>query len=101
MFGYTLLMAGVTRIIEVSFIAPKFTPLNESAASGDNSSEHTLTENAPSSWQTVKAFRHLPPLVSRFFLFAQDCPKTYILSSSLLHLGELVSCDIFIFSNKL
>ena len=34
MFGYTLTLAGVTRIIEVSFIAPKFTP--EPAPSQDD-----------------------------------------------------------------
>ncbi|KAF7798706.1 hypothetical protein EIP86_009930 [Pleurotus ostreatoroseus] len=65
MVGYTLMMAGVTRIIEVSFIAPKYTALAESAPSDDNNSEHTLTDSSSSSasWQSAKAFRHLPPFL--------------------------------------
>ncbi|KAJ3551229.1 hypothetical protein NM688_g4825 [Phlebia brevispora] len=65
MVGYTLMMAGVTRIIEVCFIAPKYTPLPETAVADDNRSEHTLTDNTSnaSAWQTSKAFRHLPPFL--------------------------------------
>lgn len=66
MVGYTLMLAGVTRIIEVSFIVPKFLPLDPSAGD-DNNSEHTLAADAPSStplWQAAKSFRHLPPFVS-------------------------------------
>lgn len=83
MVGYTLMMAGATRIIEVSFIAPKFTPLNESVTTEDNNSEHTLTENVPSSWQSVKAFRHLPPFVSPFVpVTAQDLCSFQLLTAS-------------------
>ena len=68
LFGYTLMLAGVTRIIEVSFIVPKYYPLPEGHATpDDNHSEHTLTEGAPSPSSTANvglAFRHLPPFVS-------------------------------------
>lgn len=76
------MLAGVARIIEVSFIAPKFAPLPPPASmhetgsltpADDNNSEHTLAgPDAPSTavnggaaglWKPVQAFRHLPPLV--------------------------------------
>ena len=65
MVGYTLMMAGVTRIIEVSFIVPKYLPLTEEGPANDNHSEHTLTDaSATPLWQAAKAFRHLPAFVS-------------------------------------
>lgn len=68
MFGRTLMMAGVTRIIEVSFITPKYFPLPDSVSTDDNHSEHTLADTPSSSsvglMQAVTAFRHLPPFVS-------------------------------------
>ena len=81
MVGYTLMMAGVTRIIEVSFIAPKYTALTESAPSDDNNSEHTLTDSSSSSasWQSAKAFRHLPPFVSLSALIIVGHLKTYVI----------------------
>lgn len=67
-FGYTLMLAGVTRIIEISFIVPKYSPLPDSASTDDNHSEHTLADTPASGniglMQTVMAFRHLPPFVS-------------------------------------
>ncbi|KAI0091561.1 hypothetical protein BDY19DRAFT_931111 [Irpex rosettiformis] len=69
MFGYTLMLAGVARIVEVSFIVPKYHPLTEGHATpDDNHSEHTLTEGAPSSGsvdysKAESAFRHLPPFL--------------------------------------
>ena len=75
MVGYTLIMAGVTRIIEVSFIVPKYTPLSE-GVSDDNRSDHTLAESSSSTpiWQAVKSFRHLPPFVC--FLDLSHCLHT-------------------------
>ncbi|EKM50570.1 uncharacterized protein PHACADRAFT_213483 [Phanerochaete carnosa HHB-10118-sp] len=67
-FGHTLMLAGVVRIVEVSFIAPKYAPLPADASSTDDDhSEHTLAD-APASgssplYQSVKAFRHLPPFL--------------------------------------
>lgn len=63
------MLAGLARIVEVSFIAPKFLPLPADAVSADdNHSEHTLAD-APASggsglYQAAMAFRHLPPFVS-------------------------------------
>jgi hypothetical protein len=61
------MLAGVARIIEVSFIAPKYTPLTEQVSTDDNNSEHTLADTSSGNsavWQSVKTFRHLPPFVS-------------------------------------
>jgi hypothetical protein len=69
MFGYTLTLAGVTRIIEVCYFAPKYSRNLSPIQSGDSSSEHTLHELDPSSQAKEEknaasiAFRHLPPFV--------------------------------------
>ncbi|CAL1714425.1 unnamed protein product [Somion occarium] len=70
-FGYTLMLAGVTRIIEISFIVPKYHSLETPAVADDNHSEHTLAEGTSSIAQAVKTFRHLPPflLVAAGLLF--------------------------------
>ena len=61
MFGRTLMLAGVTRIIEVCFI-----PATEGESSEDSHSDHTIGENGVSfaGASSIKAFRHLPPFVS-------------------------------------
>jgi hypothetical protein len=62
-FGYTLMLAGLTRLIEVCFIAPSYTP----AADGmdDDGSDHTLADGAEAAAVPKgRAFRHLPPFVS-------------------------------------
>ncbi|EMD39097.1 hypothetical protein CERSUDRAFT_112790 [Gelatoporia subvermispora B] len=74
-FGYTLMSAGLARIIEVSFIVPKFAPLDGPATDGDNHSEHTLADSGKEDGTGIagaaKTFRHLPPflLVSAGLLF--------------------------------
>ena len=64
-FGYTLMSAGLTRIIEVCFVAPKYMP--DVVNDGDAHSEHTLDasrdEASASSHGPMRAFRHLPPFV--------------------------------------
>ncbi|KAH9926980.1 uncharacterized protein B0H18DRAFT_1004819 [Fomitopsis serialis] len=59
-FGYTLMLAGLARIIEVCFVVPKYAPLEE----GDSHSEHTLAEGGrdegPTAASAGRAFRHLP-----------------------------------------
>ncbi|KAH9940736.1 uncharacterized protein BXZ73DRAFT_98566 [Epithele typhae] len=73
-FGYTLMSAGVTRIIEVCFVAPKYT---QDLSEGDGHSEHTLdgthydSTPASSTQNPMRAFRHLPPflLVASGLLF--------------------------------
>ncbi|GLB41596.1 putative protein of unknown function (Ytp1) [Lyophyllum shimeji] len=79
-FGYTLMLAGFARIIEICFFVPNFMP---DAADDDNTSDHTLAERSPR-FQTrpdissesgkaaaSRAFRHLPPflLVAAGLLF--------------------------------
>ncbi|KAG6909381.1 hypothetical protein DXG01_000824 [Tephrocybe rancida] len=69
------MLAGFTRIIEICFFAPKYSP---EATDDDNTSDHTLAERSPrfpptsdtSSPEVGKAaasraFRHLPPFVGR------------------------------------
>ncbi|PAV16923.1 integral membrane [Pyrrhoderma noxium] len=82
-FGYTLLLAGVTRIIEVCFIAPTFEKdsLASSSASSDSDrhSERTLAlstsglggEKENPRIAVAHAFRHFPPflLIAAGFLF--------------------------------
>jgi hypothetical protein len=61
-FGYTLMLAGLTRLIEVCFVAPSYTPVD---GVEDDSSDHTLAEGAgPETAAKGRAFRHLPPFVS-------------------------------------
>ncbi|KIM68221.1 hypothetical protein SCLCIDRAFT_106492 [Scleroderma citrinum Foug A] len=73
-FGYTLILAGVTRLIEVCFLpSAALTP----GSLEDNDSEHTLapTQAPHGALRTqvaaTRAFRHLPPflLVASGFLF--------------------------------
>ena len=56
--------AGLARIIEICFVAPKYT---QDAAEGDAHSEHTLdaTRDENGITSPSRAFRHLPPFVSR------------------------------------
>ena len=56
--------AGVARIIEVCFVAPKYTQDNSES---DAHSEHTLDasreDTSNNSNSPMRAFRHLPPFV--------------------------------------
>ncbi|KAK0466786.1 uncharacterized protein EV420DRAFT_1300036 [Desarmillaria tabescens] len=81
MFGYTLMLAGFTRIIEICFFSSPTNP--EAAVEDDNNSDHTLAAQSPrfspgidspsenSRTSAAKVFRHLPPflLVSAGLLF--------------------------------
>ena len=64
-FGYTLMLAGVTRLTEVCFVAPSYTPTD---GVEDNRSDHTLADGAGAESASAstkgRAFRHLPPFVS-------------------------------------
>ena len=75
--------AGLTRIIEVCFVAPRYT---QDLADSDGHSEHTLDGSredpqagAPS---PARAFRHLPPFVSHPRLPCVCAPLTPSRSSS-------------------
>jgi hypothetical protein len=64
-FGYTLMLAGVTRLTEVCFVAPSYTPAD---GVEDNRSDHTLADGASTESASAstkgRTFRHLPPFVS-------------------------------------
>ena len=61
-FGYTLAVAGITRIIEVCFIAHKdTTPSPWGDDADDAAPRETPTSGGVS---PLRAFRHLPPFVS-------------------------------------
>lgn len=61
-FGFTLAVAGITRIVEVCFIAHKDTT---PSPWGDDV-DHTVPRNTPTSSgvSPLRAFRYLPPFVS-------------------------------------
>ena len=76
------MMAGLARIIEVVYFAPRYDPLPSSdtgrvALGDDSSSEHTIAEGRPPTPQAYDdkprrvagsdAFRHLPPFVRILF----------------------------------
>jgi hypothetical protein len=71
-FGYTLMLAGLTRLVEVCFVAPSYSPAD---GVEDDRSDHTLADGTGSESASAskgRAFRHLPPFVSRpgpFFSF--------------------------------
>ena len=63
MFGYTLMFAGLARIIDICFLAT-----SSSTGSLDDESEHTLAPgvndgDSRSKAKAARAFRHLPPFV--------------------------------------
>jgi len=66
-FGRTLMLAGVTRIIEICVFAPKLS----GDVDDDSKSDHTLnaTIESGSYHSTYRAFRHLPPFVSTHQFF--------------------------------
>lgn len=70
MFGYTLMFAGLARIIDICFI----TTNSSTGSLDDNESEHTLTSGinvhggSRSKAKAARAFRHLPPFVRVSFI---------------------------------
>ncbi|KAH9169467.1 hypothetical protein EDB89DRAFT_1985193 [Lactarius sanguifluus] len=80
-FGYTLMLAGLTRLAEVCFVAPSYTPAD---GVEDDRSEHTLADGAGAESGAAskgRPFRHLPPflLVAAGLLFIGMDHVTYIL----------------------
>jgi len=79
-FGYTLMLAGLTRFIEVCFVVPSYAPTD---GVDDDRSDHTLAEGtagaeaAAAAAHKERAFRHMPPFVSVcFFRFASRMPTS-------------------------
>jgi len=71
-FGHTLMLAGVTRIVEICFVPNRLADISDE----DAHSEHTLADSGSGSGYTgsgdsgkataARAFRHLPPFVCLF-----------------------------------
>jgi hypothetical protein len=94
MFGRTLIMAGITRIVEVCYFAPRFKPLPcPEPITDDASSEHTLAESCSSRLNkdededekankqaAAEAWRHLPPFVRSAILINISFPHCSYLS---------------------
>lgn len=82
-FGYTLMLAGVTRLVEVCFVAPSYTHAD---GVEDNRSDHTLADGTDSaSASKGRAFRHLPPFVSSNAISIHSfCTPSLSLSLSVL-----------------
>ncbi|KAJ8587578.1 hypothetical protein M405DRAFT_741616 [Rhizopogon salebrosus TDB-379] len=77
MFGYSLMLAGLARIIEICFITLPPSPRAVPPPMNDDDSEHTLAPPPPEEIHVTRkanasqAFRHLPPflLVASGLLF--------------------------------
>lgn len=73
-FGYTLMLAGLTRLIEVCFVVPSYAPMD---GVEDDRSDHTLTDGAgPEAFPRGRAFRHMPPFVSTKIPYLSLSPGT-------------------------
>ncbi|KAF9525129.1 hypothetical protein CPB83DRAFT_860057 [Crepidotus variabilis] len=100
MFGYTLILAGFTRIIEVCFFVPSYAPLPADHAEDDNTSEHTLAEGGPSRNPTsmksaaAKNWRHLPPFLlvasGLLFMSATDEELRFVHSQEMDHVTYIL-----------
>jgi hypothetical protein len=103
-FGNTLMLAGVTRIIEICFVP------NTDISDGDGHSEHTLADSGSGNGDggkatAARAFRHLPPFVCPFdILGCQRLPSLLCICSCLFLLGNqntYCQCTLLITSNSL
>jgi Protein of unknown function (Ytp1) len=65
MFGYTLILAGLTRLIEVCFVVPSYPPAD---GVENDRADYTLADGAGADSAAAskgRAFRHMLPFVSR------------------------------------
>jgi hypothetical protein len=78
-FGWTLISAGVTRLIEICVFAPSISR-TDTRLDDDADSDHTLADSGlkpgdsgavSSVTAGARAFRHLPPLVRAFDKYSQ------------------------------
>ena len=70
-FGYTLMLAGLTRLIEVCFIVPSYAPVD---GVEDDRSDNTLADGAGPEVLPGRTFRHLPAFVSTNILYLISLP---------------------------
>ncbi|KAG7445160.1 uncharacterized protein BT62DRAFT_898562 [Guyanagaster necrorhizus] len=106
MFGYTLMLAGFTRIIEICFFSNHTN--SEAPEEDDNNSEHTIAAQSPrfstgsvslsesSQTSAAKVFRHLPPFrcfltVTRLlFMSATDEEVQFVHDSEMDHVTYIL-----------
>ncbi|RXW24851.1 hypothetical protein EST38_g1006 [Candolleomyces aberdarensis] len=108
MFGKTLMLAGLARLLEVVYFYPKYTPLAQSpppesmALEDDNASDHTLAETRGNQIKDTKptkevagiAFRHLPPFLlvasGLLFMSATDEELRYVHGKGMDHVTYIL-----------
>ncbi|KAH8995105.1 hypothetical protein EDB86DRAFT_3064615 [Lactarius hatsudake] len=93
-FGYTLMLAGLTRLLEVCFVAPSYTPAD---GAEDDRSEHTLADGAGAESGAAskgRPFRHLPPFLlvaaGLLFMSATDEELQYVHESGMDHVTYIL-----------
>ncbi|KAH8989472.1 hypothetical protein EDB92DRAFT_1947422 [Lactarius akahatsu] len=93
-FGYTLMLAGLTRLVEVCFVAPSYTPAD---GAEDDRSEHTLADGAGAESGAAskgRPFRHLPPFLlvaaGLLFMSATDEELQYVHESGMDHVTYIL-----------
>ncbi|KAH9991161.1 hypothetical protein BJV77DRAFT_946642 [Russula vinacea] len=93
-FGYTLMLAGLTRLIEVCFVAPSYAPMD--GVEDDRSSDHTLADGAGPEAASPKGrtFRHLPPFLlvaaGLLFMSATDEELQYVHEGGMDHVTYIL-----------
>jgi hypothetical protein len=92
-FGYTLMLAGLTRLVDVCFVSPSYTPAD---GVEDDRSDHTLADCSAESGAASKgrAFRHLPPFLlvaaGLLFMSATDEELQYVHESGMDHVTYIL-----------
>ncbi|KZT25378.1 hypothetical protein NEOLEDRAFT_1133753 [Neolentinus lepideus HHB14362 ss-1] len=113
-FGWTLILAGISRIIEICFIPSKVSnPASDS--DGDTHSEHTLAGDESNSWdysggffakgsgpaKAGKAFRHFPPFLlvtaGLLFMSATDEELEFVHDNGMDHVTYILIMFSFAF----
>jgi len=92
MFGYTLMLAGLTRLIEVCFVVPSYAPMD---GVEDDRSDHTLADGAgPEAFPKGRAFRHVPPFLlvaaGLLFMSATDEELRYVHEGGMDHVTYIL-----------
>ncbi|KAF8809521.1 hypothetical protein BYT27DRAFT_7187837 [Phlegmacium glaucopus] len=93
-FGYTLMLAGLTRIIEICFFVPSYS--SEGPPDDSSQSEHTLADSYSSSGKVAaaRAFRHLPPFLlvaaGLLFISATDEELEYVHNNGMDHVTYIL-----------
>ncbi|KAI9510563.1 hypothetical protein F5148DRAFT_566738 [Russula earlei] len=89
-FGYTLMLAGVTRLLEVCFVAPSYAPAD---GVEDDRSDHTLADGTDATHKG-RTFRHLPPFLlvasGLLFMSATDEELQYVHEGGMDHVTYIL-----------